>query len=101
MSVEFRYQATGAAGQMVNGRLPAASEAEAVRLAAKGLPLVCVNPSMALGPGENPEIAAVCERLLNGEALGEVPGFPGDGEVRLNPRAAFDHLLAKGAAVVG
>jgi len=30
--VEFRYQATGAAGQMVSGQLPAANQAEALRL---------------------------------------------------------------------
>ena len=59
MSVEFRYQATGAAGQMVNGRLPAASEAEAVRLLQQqGLTPTLLELDAAVGAGKRARASA-------------------------------------------
>ena len=65
MSVEFRYQATGAAGQMVNGRLPAASEAEAVRLLQqKGLTPTLLELDAAVGAGKRARASAQDRRLV-------------------------------------
>jgi dihydroflavonol-4-reductase len=55
------------------------SEGEAMRLAAAGLPLVCVNPTMALGPGD---LHVTSTRLVRSFLLGRVPAYA-DGAVNV------------------
>ncbi len=47
-------------------------EAEAMRLAAKGLPLVCVNPTIVMGPGD---LHVTSTRLVRSFLLGRVPAY--------------------------
>ena len=75
------------------------AEAEAVRLAAKGLPLVCVNPSMALGPGD---VHVTSTRRVRSFLLGRVPAYA-DGALNVVDvrDVAAGHLLADERGVVG
>ena len=73
------------------------AEAEAFRLAAEGLPLVCVNPSVAFGPGD---VHVTSTRLVRSFLLGRVPAYA-DGALNIVDvrDVAAGHLLAdeKGA----
>jgi len=55
------------------------AEAEALRLAAKGLPLVCVNPAVCLGAGDQ---LLSSTRLVRSFLLGRVPAYA-DGAVNI------------------
>jgi dihydroflavonol-4-reductase len=55
------------------------AEAEALRLAEEGLPLVCVNPTLALGPGD---VHVTSTRLVRSFLLGHVPAYA-DGAVNV------------------
>lgn len=48
------------------------AEVEAFRLAARGLPLVCVNPAVVLGPGD---VHVTSTRLVRSFLLGKVPAY--------------------------
>ena len=54
-------------------------EAEAMRLAAQGLPLVCVNPAVAFGPGD---VHVTSTRLVRSFLLGRVPAYA-DGAINV------------------
>ncbi len=74
------------------------AESEAFRLAARGLPLVCVNPSVAFGPGD---VHVTSTRLVRSFLLGRVPAYAEGGLNVVDVRdVATGHLLAdeKGAA---
>lgn len=68
-------------------------EGEAMRLAAQGLPLVCVNPAMALGPGD---LHVTSTRLVRSFLLGRVPAYA-DGAINVVDvrDVAAGHLLAQ------
>ena len=73
------------------------AEAEAFRLAAAGLPLVCVNPAVVFGPGD---IHVTSTRLVRSFLLGRVPAYADGGLNVVDVRdVATGHLLAdeKGA----
>jgi len=68
------------------------AESEAFRLAARGLSLVCVNPSVALGPGD---IHVTSTRLVRSFLLGRVPAYADGGLNVVDVRdVAAGHLLA-------
>ena len=68
------------------------AESEAFRLAAQGLPVVCVNPSVALGPGD---IHITSTRLVRSFLLGRVPAYADGGLNVVDVRdVAAGHLLA-------
>ena len=68
------------------------AESEAFRLAARGLSLVCVNPSVALGPGD---IHVTSTRLVRSFLLGRVPAYAEGGLNVVDVRdVATGHLLA-------
>lgn len=75
------------------------AEAEAMRLAARGLPLVCVNPAVAFGPGD---IHVTSTRLVRSFLLGKVPAYA-DGAINVvDVRDVADgHLLAEEHGSVG
>ncbi len=75
------------------------AEAEAVRMAAKGLPVVCVNPSMALGPGDT---HVTSTRLVRSFLLGRVPAYA-DGALNVVDvrDVAAGHLLADERGAIG
>ena len=75
------------------------AEAEAMRLAAEGLPLVCVNPSMCLGAGDH---LLSSTRLVRSFLLGRIPVYT-DGAVGIVDvrDAAAGHLLAEMGGKVG
>lgn len=75
------------------------AEAEAFRLAARGLPLVCVNPSVAFGPGD---VHVTSTRLVRSFLLGRVPAYA-DGALNVVDArdVAVGHLLADEAGTVG
>ena len=68
------------------------AESEAFRLAARGLPLVCVNPSVAFGPGD---VHVTSTRLVRSFLLGRVPAYA-DGALNVVDvrDVATGHLLA-------
>lgn len=74
-------------------------EAEAMRLAAKGLPLVAVNPTLVLGPGD---IHVTSTRLVRSFLLGRVPAYA-DGAVNVVDvrDVATGHLLADARGEIG
>ncbi len=75
------------------------AEVEAIRLAAKGLPLVCVNPSVALGPGD---VHVTSTRLVRSFLLGRVPAYADGGLNVVDVRdVAAGHLLADERGIVG
>ena len=69
------------------------AEAEVMRLAAEGLPVVCVNPSMCLGAGDH---LLSSTRLVRSFLLGRIPVYT-DGAVGIVDvrDAAAGHLLAE------
>lgn len=68
------------------------AEAEAFHLAARGLSLVCVNPSVALGPGD---VHVTSTRLVRSFLLGRVPAYADGGLNVVDVRdVAAGHLLA-------
>ncbi len=75
------------------------AEAEAMRLAAEGLPVVCVNPSMCLGAGDH---LLSSTRLVRSFLLGRIPIYT-DGAVGIVDvrDAAAGHLLAELGGKVG
>ncbi len=75
------------------------AEAEAFRLAARGLPLVCVNPSVAFGPGD---VHVTSTRLVRSFLLGRVPAYA-DGALNVVDvrDVATGHLLADEKGTVG
>ncbi len=75
------------------------AEVEAMRLAAKGLPLVCVNPAVALGAGD---ANLTSTRVVRNFLLGRVPVYV-DGAVCVVDAddAAAGHLLADEQGAVG
>jgi dihydroflavonol-4-reductase len=68
------------------------AEVEAMRVAARGLPLVCVNPTMVFGPGD---VHVTSTRLVRSFLLGRVPIYT-DGAVNVVDvrDVAEGHLLA-------
>lgn len=74
-------------------------EAEAMRLAAKGLPLVCVNPTLVLGPGD---IHVTSTRLIRSFLLGRVPAYADGGLNVVDVRdVATGQLLADARGGIG
>jgi dihydroflavonol-4-reductase len=75
------------------------AEAEALRLAAQGLPLVCVNPTVAFGPGD---IHVTSTRLVRSFLLGRVPAYA-DGAINVVDvrDVATGHVLADELGEVG
>jgi dihydroflavonol-4-reductase len=75
------------------------AEAEALRLAGAGLPVVCVNPSMCLGAGDH---LLSSTRLVRSFLLGRIPVYT-DGAVGIVDvrDAAAGHLLAELGGKVG
>ena len=75
------------------------AEAEALRLAAAGLPLVCVNPTVVFGPGD---IHVTSTRLVRSFLLGRVPAYA-DGAINVVDvrDVATGHLLADEHGEVG
>jgi dihydroflavonol-4-reductase len=75
------------------------AEVEAVRLAAKGLPVVCVNPTVVLGPGD---LHVTSTRLVRSFLLGRVPAYADGGLNVVDVRdVAAGHLLADERGAVG
>lgn len=75
------------------------AEVEAFRLAARGLPLVCVNPSVAFGPGD---VHVTSTRLVRSFLLGRVPAYADGGLNVVDVRdVATGHLLADEKGAVG
>jgi dihydroflavonol-4-reductase len=74
-------------------------EVEAMRLAARGLPLVCVNPTIAFGAGDH---HVTSTRLVRSFLLGRVPIYT-DGAVNVVDinDVAVGHLLADERGAVG
>ncbi len=75
------------------------AEVEAFRLAARGLPLICVNPSIAFGPGD---VHVTSTRLVRSFLLGRVPAYA-DGALNVVDvrDVATGHLLADERGTVG
>ncbi len=75
------------------------AEAEALRLAAKGLPLVCVNPTGVFGPGDT---HVTSTRLVRSFLLGRVPAYA-DGAINVVDvrDVAVGHLQADADGAVG
>ena len=75
------------------------AEVEALRLAAKGLPVVCVNPALTFGPGDY-EVTST--RLVRSFLLGRVPAYADGGINVVDVRdVAQGHLLADERGSVG
>ena len=75
------------------------AEVEAIRLAAKGLPLVCVNPTVVFGPGD---LHVTSTRLVRSFLLGRVPAYADGGLNVVDVRdVAAGHLLADEKGNVG
>ena len=75
------------------------AEAEALRLAAQGLPLVCVNPTGVFGPGDT---HVTSTRLVRSFLLGRVPAYA-DGAINVVDvrDVAVGHLQADAGGGVG
>ena len=75
------------------------AEIEALRLAAKGLPLVCANPTVAFGPGD---VHVTSTRLVRSFLLGRVPAYA-DGAINVVDvrDVATGHLLVDERGAVG
>ena len=75
------------------------AEAEAFRIAAAGLPLVCVNPTVVFGPGDT---HVTSTRLVRSFLLGRVPAYADGGLNVVDVRdVAAGHLLADDRGAVG
>jgi dihydroflavonol-4-reductase len=74
-------------------------EVEALTLAAEGLPLVCVNPTVVFGPGD---FRVTSTRLVRSFLLGHVPAYA-DGALNVVDvrDVAQGHLLADARGTVG
>jgi dihydroflavonol-4-reductase len=92
-----RFTATGLGIPYVNSVHEA--EVEAMRVAAHGLPLVCVNPAICLGAGDH---LLSSTRLVRSFLLGRIPVYT-DGAVGIVDvrDAAAGHLLAELRGEVG
>lgn len=75
------------------------AEGVALRLAAQGLPLVCVNPAVAFGPGD---VHVTSTRLVRSFLLGKVPAYT-DGALNVVDvrDVANGHLQADALGQVG
>ena len=75
------------------------AEGEALRLAAQGLPLVCVNPAGVFGPGDT---HVTSTRLVRSFLLGRVPAYA-DGAINVVDvrDVAMGHLEADARGAVG
>jgi dihydroflavonol-4-reductase len=75
------------------------AEVEALRIAAQGLPLVCVNPTVCFGPGDH---LLSSTRLVRSLLLGRIPVYT-DGAVNIVDvrDAAAGHLLADERGAIG
>ena len=68
------------------------AELEAMRVAAHGLPLVCVNPVVCFGPGD---VHVTSTRLVRSFLLGRVPAYTGGAASIVDVRdVAAGHMLA-------
>ncbi len=75
------------------------AEATAMRLAAQGLPLVCVNPAATFGPGD---IHVTSTRLVRSFLLGNVPAYAGGALNIVDVRdVAQGHLQADALGQIG
>ena len=75
------------------------AEGEAFRLAARGLPLVCVNPAVVFGPGD---VHVTSTRLVRSFLLGNVPAYADGGLNVVDVRdVAHGHLLADAHGALG
>lgn len=76
-----------------------AGEVEALALVEEGLPLVCVNPTVAFGPGD---VHVTSTRLVRSFLLGHVPAYADGGLNVVDVRdVAAGHLLADAHGEVG
>jgi dihydroflavonol-4-reductase len=74
-------------------------ELEALRVAARGLPLVCVNPAVCFGPGDN---LLSSTRIVRSFLLGRVPVHLDGAASIVDVRdVAAGHLLAAGRGEIG
>jgi dihydroflavonol-4-reductase len=75
------------------------AEAEAMRLAARGLPLVCVNPAVCFGPGD---VHLASTRLVRSFLLGRVPVYTDGAASIVDVRdVAAGHMLADERGEIG
>lgn len=75
------------------------AEVEAMRLAARGLPLVCVNPAVCFGAGD---VHVTSTRLVRSFLLGRIPVYTDGAASIVDVRdAAKGHLLADERGRVG
>jgi dihydroflavonol-4-reductase len=75
------------------------AEIEAMRVAARGLPLVCVNPTVCFGPGDH---LLSSTRLVRSFLLGRIPVYTEGGICVVDVRdVAEGHLLADRRGSVG
>lgn len=75
------------------------AEGVALRVAAQGLPLVCVNPAVAFGPGD---VHVTSTRLVRSFLLGKVPAYADGGLNVVDVRdVAQGHLQADALGAVG
>jgi dihydroflavonol-4-reductase len=75
------------------------AEVEAMRLAAQGLPLVCVNPAVCFGAGD---VQLASTRLVRSFLLGRVPVYVDGAASIVDVRDAADgHLLADAHGEIG
>jgi dihydroflavonol-4-reductase len=91
------FQAGGLGIAYVNSKHEA--EVEALRIAAHGLPVVCVNPSVVFGPGD---VYAGSTSLVRRFLLGRIPAYVDGGLNIVDVRdVAAGHLLADEKGVAG
>jgi dihydroflavonol-4-reductase len=91
------FKAGGLGIAYVNSKHEA--EVEALRLAARGLPLVCVNPSVVLGSGD---VYGGSTSLVRRFLLGRIPAYVDGGINIVDVRdVAAGHLLADERGVAG
>jgi dihydroflavonol-4-reductase len=75
------------------------AEAEAMRVAAHGLPLVCVNPAVCFGPGD---VHLTSTRLVRSFLLGRIPVYTDGAASIVDVRdVAVGHMLADTQAATG
>ena len=75
------------------------AEVEAMRVAAQGLPLVCVNPAVCFGPGD---FQLASTRLVRSFLLGRVPVYTDGAASIVDVRdAAAGHMLADARGKIG
>jgi dihydroflavonol-4-reductase len=75
------------------------AEGEATRVAAQGLPLVCVNPAVCFGPGD---VHLTSTRLVRSFLLGRVPAYIDGAASVVDVRdVAAGHMLADTGGEIG